>query len=529
MKYIIGENREQMVLFASSLDDAISKDNEVRLIDAFVESLPLDQFGFKCDFVENGRPGYRPADLLKLFMYGYLNKTRSSRDLEKECKRNIEVMWLMKRLTPDHNTISNFRRDNTEAIRKVFKSTVSIAKYFNLIGGKLIAGDSTKLRAQNSKKNNYNQKKIDRHLAYIDNKLAEYNAKLAQEDGDKINIEKEIDKHKIRRKKYEDLQKQLNETGELQISTTDPDSRQLITRNNITEVGYNIQSTADADHNIMIDYKTTNENDSKAMGEMTVRASEIVGHTNFTSLYDKGYHTGSELKIAQELGIQAIVAIPDLPSSSHAPDNNFNLDKFTYNKENHSYSCPQGHTLTTNGNWYNKNSGKYITKIQQFKTPECKNCPVKEKCTKSSRDRGRIIERSEYMPYIEQNKINVDNNKELYRRRQAIIEHPFGIIKRQWGFSYILTKKGIKRAEADVGLMFVAFNLRRLINIIGFDRLISYLISFYYNFRTKSSIFSLFKRLKIKIPKLIQQIQQNFYPLKTLYFSPKIQVIRIFC
>jgi transposase len=131
MKYIIGENREQMVLFASSLDDAISKDNEVRLIDAFVESLPLDQFGFKCDFVENGRPGYRPADLLKLFMYGYLNKTRSSRDLEKECKRNIEVMWLMKRLTPDHNTISNFRRDNTEAIRKVFKSTVSIAKYFN--------------------------------------------------------------------------------------------------------------------------------------------------------------------------------------------------------------------------------------------------------------------------------------------------------------------------------------------------------------------------------------------------------------
>jgi hypothetical protein len=189
----------------------------------------------------------------------------------------------------------------------------------------------------------------------------------------------------------------------------------------------------------------------------------------------------------------------------------------------------EGHTLTTNGNWYNKNSGKYITKIQQFKTPECKNCPVKEKCTKSSRDRGRIIERSEYMPYIEQNKINVDNNKELYRRRQAIIEHPFGIIKRQWGFSYILTKKGIKRAEADVGLMFVAFNLRRLINIIGFDRLISYLISFYYNFRTKSSIFSLFKRLKIIYQKLTQQIQQNFYPLKTLYFSPKIQVINNFC
>lgn len=514
-----------MVLFASSLDDAISKDNEVRLIDAFVESLPLDKFGFKCDFVENGRPGYRPADLLKLYMYGYLNKTRSSRDLEKECKRNIEVMWLMRRLTPDHNTISNFRRDNPEAIRKVFKSTVSIAKYFNLIGGKLIAGDSTKLRAQNSKKNNYNEKKIDRHLTYIDNKLAEYNAKLAQEDGDKSDIEKEIDKHKIRRKKYEDLQKQLDETGQGQISTTDPDSRQLITRNNITEVAYNIQSTADADHNLMIDYKTTNENDSKAMGDMTVRASEIIGHTNFTSLYDKGYHTGSELKVAQELGIETIVAIPDLPSSSHAPDTNFNLDKFFYNKENHCYTCPQGHTLTTNGKWYDKNSGKYITKIQQFKTTECKNCAVKEKCTKSSRGRGRVIERSEYMPYIEQNKINVDNNKELYKRRQAIIEHPFGIIKRQWGFSYILTKKGIKRAEADVGLMFVAFNMRRLINIIGFDRLISYLISVFVFLDQKSSIFSLFKLLKIKTQKLIQEIQHNFYSRKTLYFNPKFRLI----
>jgi transposase len=529
MKYIIGENREQMVLFASSLDDAISKDNEVRIIDAFVESLPLDKFGFKCDFVENGRPGYRPADLLKLYMYGYLNKTRSSRDLEKECKRNIEVMWLMKRLTPDHNTISNFRRDNPEAIRKVFNSTVSIAKYFNLIGGKLIAGDSTKLRAQNSKKNNYNEKKIDRHLAYIDNKLAEYNAKLAQEDGDKADIKKEIEKHKSRRKKYEDLQNQLNETGQVQISTTDPDSRQLITRNNITEVGYNIQSTADADHNLMIDYKTTNENDSKAMGEMTVRASQIIEHTNFTSLYDKGYHTGSELKIAQKLGIETIVAIPDLPSSSHAPDTNFNLDKFCYNKENHTYTCPQGHILTTNGNWYNKTSGKHLTKIQQFKTPQCKYCSVKEKCTKSSRDRGRIIERSEYMPYIEQNKINVDNNQKLYKRRQAIIEHPFGIIKRQWGFYYILTKNGINRAEADVGLMFIAFNLRRLINIIGFDRLISYLIYVFYVSNLKSSILSLFKPVKIKKQKLIREILQKFYTLKTLYFSPKIQLIYNFC
>ena len=174
MKFIQGQNREQTYLFPVSLDDAVEAENEVRLIDVFVESLKLDEFGFKTDFIENGRPAYHPADLLKLFIYGYLNRVRSSRQLEKECKRNIEVMWLLKNLCPDHNTISNFRRDNPKAIKKVFRETVKIAKHFNLIGGTLIAGDSTKLRAQNSKKNNFNQKKIDRHLEYIENKLAEY-------------------------------------------------------------------------------------------------------------------------------------------------------------------------------------------------------------------------------------------------------------------------------------------------------------------------------------------------------------------
>jgi len=184
MKFITGQNRAQITLFPVSLDDAVDAENEVRLIDLFVDSIDLGEFGFKVDFIENGRPAYHPADLLKLYIYGYLNRVRSSRQLEKECKRNVEVFWLLKNLQPDHNTISNFRRDNPKAIKKVFKETVKIAKYFDLIGGTLIAGDSTKLRAQNSKKNNFNQKKIDRHLEYIENKLAEYNKALAENDGD---------------------------------------------------------------------------------------------------------------------------------------------------------------------------------------------------------------------------------------------------------------------------------------------------------------------------------------------------------
>ena len=237
MKYIQGQNRSQTYLFPVSLDVAISEDNEVRLIDVFVDSLSLENYGFQIDQGENGRPAYHPGDLLKLFIYGYMNKVRSSRRLEKESKRNIEVMWLLGNLQPDHNTISNFRRDNPKAIRKVFMETVKIANYFNLIGGALIAGDSTKFRAQNSKKNNFNQKKISRHLEYIENKLQEYNEALAQSDGDnKTHIEAEIEKQKKRADGYREIEKQLKDSGEPQVATSDPDSRQMIVRNNITEV-----------------------------------------------------------------------------------------------------------------------------------------------------------------------------------------------------------------------------------------------------------------------------------------------------
>jgi transposase len=184
MKFINGTNRNQLPLFASSIDDAIAQDNEIRLIDLFVDSLKLSDYGFAFDFVENGRPAYQPSDLLKLFIYGYLNRMRSSRTLEKECSRNIELMWLMKKLVPDHNTIANFRKDNQKGIRRVFQATVKLASHFELIGGTLVAGDSTKLRAQNSKKNNFNSNKIERHIAYIDARLEEYNKALAQEDGD---------------------------------------------------------------------------------------------------------------------------------------------------------------------------------------------------------------------------------------------------------------------------------------------------------------------------------------------------------
>lgn len=490
MKFIKGKNREQIEFF--SLDGLVGNDNEeVRLIDLFVDSLDLGSVGFKSNFTENGRPAYHPSDLLKLFLYVYLNRIRSSRQLEKECKRNLELMWLMHGLIPDHNTIANFRKDNPKAIQKVFRSTVELAKHFELIGGKLLAGDSTKLRAQNSKKNNFNEKKIERHIAYIDAKLEEYNHILAQEDGDfavRKEAQQKIEKHLLHKAKYEQMQETLTKTDCVQISTSDPDSRQMITRNNITEVAYNVQATVDAKHNIPIDFKVTNQNDSKAMGAMVRRAKTLLGSNDFTALYDKGYHTGTEFSYAKSHEINVLMAAPDV--ASHAPDLAYDVEHFSYNKEKDEYTCPQGQILPTNGRWYIKKHGKTTNRIKHYKTKACLTCPAFERCTKNRE--GRLIERTEHADLIDANKKKLAENLDLYHKKQAIVEHPFGIIKRQWDFYYIMTKKTIKHATADVGIIFTAFNLRRIFNILDQNQLKKFL-------RELASLFLILSKLFRKI------------------------------
>lgn len=474
MKYVQGNDRYQSKISTGCLDETIDADNPVRVIDAFVDTLPLETFGFRLDYGENGRPAYHPADLLKLFIYGYQNRIRSSRGLEAECKRNIELFWLMKELRPDHNTINRFRKDNAEAIRQVFRATVQTAQNLNLIGGALLATDSTKLRAQNSKKNNYNAKKIKRHIEYIDRKLDEYTQRLAQADGDhddpdepneidRDQINKDIQKHQSRRKQYQSLQQQLDETGEEQISTSDPDSRQMVLRGQITEVAYNVQSTVDARHHIPIDYHVTNQNDSKAMGPMLERAIEIIGHNQFTALFDKGYHTGSEFARANQLEVNVLVAAPAV--SSHAPNPMFDVSEFNYNPTKDQYTCPAGKLLRTNGRWYTKSHGKTKVQVKHYKTKSCATCVLASACTRNPK--GRLIERSEHTTLISENAARIAANPALYKKRQSIVEHPFGTMKRQWGFDHIMTKKRKHHAAADVGLMFVAYNLKRLMSLVS--------------------------------------------------------------
>jgi hypothetical protein len=257
-----------------------------------------------------------------------------------------------------------------------------------------------------------------------------------------------------------------------------------------------------------VDYKVTNENDSKAMGGMLRRAKVISGHTDFTALYDKGYHTGSELKTACTMGVNPMVAIPGV--SSLAPDPNYNYDQFIYNENADTFTCPQGEKLLTNGNWYKRNTNRSGCVVKHYKTSKCQTCPVKDLCTKNAK--GRLIERTEYALYIELNKTNIEANPELYKKHQQIVEHPNGVIKRQWEFYYIMTKKTIKRASADAGMMFTAFNLRRLINIIGrneFKKFLEGLVGTYFY------IIEIYRTIISKISFL------NFLPI---FQHPKIKV-----
>lgn len=490
MKWITGAQRHQMTLFSRCLDDIVEKDNEVRLIDQFVNALPLGSYGFDDNAVEDGRPKYHPGLLLKIFIYGYMNRIRSSRELERACKINVEMMWLTQQLVPDHNTINNFRKDNSKGIKEVFKATVKMAQHFELIGGKLLAGDSTKLRAQNSKKNNYNEKKIARHEAYINEKISQYLDQLeqAQDDQEREEIKASIEQQESRRKDYKQLKEKLKQTAEKQISTSDPDSRQMIIRNNITEVAYNVQTTVDATHKLLIDYEVTNTNDGKAMGEMVERSVNIIGHTDFTVLYDKGYHTGSEFTRAEQAGVDVLVAIPALSSASQAPDPSYNKSEFKYDEDKDIYICPQGEELTpAEGTYTLKDASKpnYSYEFKKYRTSACKTCPVKHLCTRSKTG-IRHIERSEHAGAIERNAARIEATGKLYKERQAIVEAQekgpyslflrYGTIKRQWGFDHIMTKKNKERASSDVGLIMSSYNLRRLFNILNINELMEYLI-----------------------------------------------------
>jgi transposase len=474
MQHISSINRHQIEF--TSHEDLIEQDNSVRFVDAFVDKLELPKLGFTINTIKKeGRPSYQSSLFLKLYIYGYLNGIRSSRKLEKECLRNIELQWLMSGLTPNYHSIADFRKVNPQALRTTFKIFVLFLKEADLIAGNVIAIDGTKARAHNSKKNNYNSKKIERHITYIEEKTNQYLKELDEADKneqqEKVkNINEKIIRLKTQKIKYENLTAQLEQSGEPQVSTTDADSRALLVHGQVVEVVYNTQAAIDEKYKLVVGTHTINRNDRNALSNIALETKENLQAETFIALADKGYNNAKEIEICQNKGLTTIVAQQEIVNSNDkGTTKEYLVTKFTYNKENDTYTCPQGQTLSTTGTWHTKKRDNGSHQFKKYRTKGCKTCSALKLCTAKA-DGRREIERSQYAEAIELNNKNYKENYGLYRKRQELNEHVFGTIKRVWGY-YYTNLKGLKKVNGEWSLIMTVYNMKRAINIMGFDKL----------------------------------------------------------
>jgi len=457
MEHVKGMDRDQVTMI--SLGEMVAEDAHARVIDLFVDALPLDELGFKyTKLAREGRPPYAPGDMLKLYMYGYRHGIRSSRKLQKACQVNVEIMWLLNGLTPDDRTIARFRKANGKAIRKAFRHFVLLLKDWELVDGNTIAIDSFKIRAQNSLKNNLNQNAIDRQYKYHEEKLEKYLAELERGDTqDPLALKEKIDRHICGQANYGMLEDWLRESGEDQISLTDPDARAVVFQRNSVRVGYNVQAASDGKHKLMVHTDVLGVNDTHALHPMARQVQEILGPAKMTTLTDKGYTTGEQLAKCEE---DDIITYSSPKETSSNKNGLYNLSEFEYDKAQDHYTCPAGHTMTTNGSSYQK--GSYT--VKHYKTKACKGCELRDNCTKAKN--GRFVERSCYQQVLERNQARVEAHPEYYRNRQQITEHQFGTLKRQWGFTFTLMK-GKAKVLAEVELNMMCYNLCRVVAILG--------------------------------------------------------------
>ncbi len=461
MDFINGFDRNQLLMM--DFESIVSQDSWARVVDLFVEMLPLKDLGFKDVLRQEGRPPYRSSDLLKLYIYGYKNQLRTSRKLEHACKVNIEVIWLLKGLSPSARKIAYFRKNNATAFKQAFRYFVCLLKEWKLIEGETIAIDSFKIRAQNALKNNFNQKKIERHIEYIDNRIEEYQKELDQHDAEllKKKIEQKIAYQQSKKERYKHIEKQLNNSGQSQISLTDPDARAVVLHRNIVNVGYCVQAGCDDKHKLFVNNDTGTVNDTNALSSMAMDAKELLGVETMNTLTDKGYTTAKHLDKCVKNGITPYSS-PKEHSSQH--NGLYPMKIFVYNKQQDSYKCPAGEVLKTNGSVYNKGNHK----VKHYKTKACKGCTLRDQCTQNKN--GRFIERSIYQEALDENQKRVNQNPEYYRLRQQITEHQFGTLKRQWGFTFTLMK-GKENVLSEVNLMMICYNLTRLMSIFTTDEL----------------------------------------------------------
>ena len=484
-----------------ALEEMVGEDSWARAIDLFVDLLPLKELGFKhTSLQKEGRPPYDPSLFLKLYLYGYKHSIRSSRKLEHCCVVNIELWWLLKGLKPSFRSIAYFRKDNAAALKAAFRYFVIMLQDLELIEGHTIAIDSFKVRAQNNIRKNYNQKKIDRHIDYIDTKIEQYEQQLEEADAaEKEQLRVKITTHQERRQKYEALDKKLAESGDTQISVTDPEAKALRVNNNGTDVGYCIQAATDQKHKLFVHAEIGATTDKRELAPIALEVKHLLDLKHFNTLSDAGYSTGDQFQICKTAGV--ITYSAPMPSTSPSHDC-IPTAEFTYHKEGDYYICPMGEQLHNVGNPVKR--GNYFGTI--YRTNACKTCSIRQDCTKNKL--GRIIERSEYQDIIDENRERVLANPEYYKLRQQIIEHQFGVFKRQWGFTFTLLKRK-KNVMSEVHLLMMAYNLTRMISIIGINEfkrrlggLAAYLLASMATLKTNIEALCRFEILTMKILKL---------------------------
>jgi transposase len=471
MHHVTGTPREQTTLLPEAIEDYVTAENPVRFIDAFVDKLDLDGLGFNnAHLAQTGRPPYQPGDLLKLYIYGYLNRIRSSRRLERETARNLEVRWLLHNLQPDHKTISDFRKDNRKGIQAVTRQFVILCQQLNLFGGELVAIDGSKFKASNSKKRNWTKVKLRDRIRRIDASIEEYLTLLEASDREAASqptkVREKIASLEQRMKQCQALLEDLDSTGNNQVSQTDPDSR-LMVGNGKADVGYNVQTAVDSKYKLIAACEVTNEiNDRYQLAPMSQLAKEALGVQTLAVVADKGYATGTEIYKCERNAITAYVPLtePTEQRRSGVPTPEYYHAKFRYDKERDCYICPQQHELHRKWTvWMQK----------QLKTaygsPACRGCPVKPQC--SINKNGRFIYRTQHEDLIEKLRARMAQEPDKLKERQCLSEHPFGTIKHGWGQGYFLLR-GIHKVRVEISLSVLAYNIRRAISILGVPTLV---------------------------------------------------------
>jgi len=472
MPYIQGENREQLTLTPMCLDDYIEQDSICRVVAAYVSNLDMAALGFKYAQTKGtGRPPHDPGSMLMLYLYGYLNRIRSSRRLEAETKRNVEVMWLMEKITPDDKTICNFRKDNSAALKKVFREFSLWCSRQGLYGKKLVAVDGSKIRANSSRRNIHTQKGTEKELVSVEKKISEYMNELEENDvaeADEAKLSPDAVREILQRlndKKdtLQDWLKQIEANGGKEISTIVPDAHIMRQGGDgrTLDACYNVQSVVDEKHKLIVDFDvSTCPDDKGALPKMTESAKEIMGIDKISAVADKGYYDGDDIEQCEKNGTTCYV--PKMESGRIAADSEYHRSNFKYDKTNDYYTCPHGKILTFKKHRKRAN-GSEDRVYSSFSV--CRECPYRENCTKDKR--GREIFRSPQQNALDiiDNRMQTVETQQTFRERKKLVEHPFGTTKHIWGYRQFLCR-GQEKTTAEQSRTFLAYNFRRVFNIL---------------------------------------------------------------